>query len=103
MYTTPVVLSVTLVLAAVEYTLVLPAATRYVEIQCTTAVDNSFSFLSGGPYMPIRANSVYQSFELDPVVKPLYFFTANAGAVMRVLCYPYPLEGDVLRSGPVGA
>lgn len=102
MYTVPVCLSITLTNAVQEYSLALPAATRYCEIQATTAVVNTFSFVTGGPYMPIPANTIYESYELEPGAKTLYFYTANAGAVMRVMCYPWKASGN-LESKPLGA
>jgi len=102
MYTVPICLTVTLTNGGQEYPLALPASTRYIEIQCTTAVVNTFSFVAGVPYMPIPANTIYESYELDPGAKMLYFVTAAAGAIMRVLCYPWLREGHI-ESRPIGA
>jgi hypothetical protein len=102
MYTAPTVFTITLTLAATQYWLGLPAATKYVEIQCTTAVDNGVAFVDGGPYFTIKASTVYSTWELSPAAKTLYFYTANAGAVMQVFCYPIEREG-MLQSRPVGA
>lgn len=102
MYTAPTVFTITLTLAATQYWLGLPAATKYVEIQCTTAVDNGVAFVAGGPYFTIKASTVYSTWELDAAAKTLYFYTANAGAVMQVFCYPWQAAGSI-ESRPIGA
>ena len=86
--------NVTLTLADTEYSQALPAGTRYVSLQCRTAFDVRFAFVTGkvatptAPYATIKSGGSYSTPEkvaVGPNSRTIFLASAQAGVVVEIV------------------
>ena len=88
--TTPVVYSVTMTLAATEYSQALPAGCRKFTVQCRGAYDVKLCFTasgSGTTYITVKKGCSYWEDQIDATSKTLYFQCATAAQVLEIVAW----------------
>lgn len=99
---TPVVQNVTMTLADTEYSLELPANTKYFSIQCQDGTAFRMAFVTGkvatptAPFLTIRANNAYNSPEKIAVAngaRTIYFGCGSAAKVIELISYTHVISG----------
>lgn len=85
-------INLTLTLASTEYSATIPAGCQHFSIQCRTAFDVRFAFVTGkvagstSPFNTIKAGGSYTSPEkLSMAETTIYFATAEAGVIVELM------------------
>lgn len=99
---TPVIQNVTMTLADTEYSLTLPANTKYFSIQCADGTAMRYAFVTGkvatptAPYMTLLANGALNTPEKIAVANgalTIYFACGSAGKIAQLLSWTHVISG----------
>jgi hypothetical protein len=90
----PTILNVTLTNANTQYSVTIPGGTKHFSVQCRTAFDVRFAFVTGkvngptAPYATIKSGGAYTAPEkLGYLGGELYLASAEAGVAVEVVCW----------------
>lgn len=92
----PVIYNVTLTSADTEYSQALSADMRYFSVQCRTAFDVRYAFVTGkvatptAPYATIKSGNWYNSpekLQLDIDGETIYLASAEAGVIVEIVAW----------------
>ncbi|MCS7038034.1 MAG: hypothetical protein NZP34_00350 [Caldilineales bacterium] len=84
----PVIFNVTLTNANTEYSLTLPQGCTHFEFQARQSVAVEFAFVSGGPYMTLKAGGAYSSYNLwGGQSLTIFFRSTTAGTIVELVAW----------------